>query len=157
MRDLGEYNFRMKNKRKKRNQDTHKATNALHPRYEILHKALQDRKQEVIHQIEDQLKKQLSTELHEQIISALDIGDHSILDLAEDIDLSLLEMRNNALKAIQDAIIRIKLGTYGICEECETLIPEKRLSVIPFARMCVTCQEKREILEKIEKKEEEAS
>jgi tRNA A37 N6-isopentenylltransferase MiaA len=75
--------------KKKRSQYARQTTKASSSRFETLQRTLQDRKREVIQQIEEQLKKQLSTELQEQIAAALDIGDHSILDLAEDIDLTL--------------------------------------------------------------------
>jgi DnaK suppressor protein len=115
---------------------------------------LLQKKREITQEIEDQLDSHLSDELQRRIDSALDEGDQSLLDLTEDIDLSLLEMRNKTLKDIHNALRCLKDGTYGICEECQGPIPEKRLRVMPFVRTCVTCQEKREVLEKIEKEED---
>ena len=43
--------------------------------------------------------------------------------------------------AIEDALQRIDLGEYGICEECEEEIGVGRLKVMPFTRLCVRCQE----------------
>lgn len=39
------------------------------------------------------------------------------------------------------ALQRIQEGTYGICLECEDEIEEKRLAAIPYARLCIICQE----------------
>ncbi len=52
--------------------------------------------------------------------------------------------RNNELLQIDNALLRIKDGAYGICEECGEEIPEKRLQARPFAAMCVGCQEEKE-------------
>jgi len=48
------------------------------------------------------------------------------------------------LKQIESALQRIEEGTYGICLKCGQLIPEKRLELIPYALLCVSCQEKEE-------------
>ncbi|MCM8771079.1 MAG: TraR/DksA family transcriptional regulator, partial [Candidatus Omnitrophica bacterium] len=45
---------------------------------------------------------------------------------------------------IQDALKKIEEGTYGICEECKNLIAKARLKAIPYARLCLKCQEKKE-------------
>ena len=45
------------------------------------------------------------------------------------------------LNEIEDAIKRIEDGTYGVCEECEKLISVKRLKAVPYARLCIKCQE----------------
>lgn len=48
------------------------------------------------------------------------------------------------LKQIEGALQRIEEGTYGICLKCGRLIPERRLELIPYAPLCVSCQEKEE-------------
>lgn len=45
------------------------------------------------------------------------------------------------IKAINAALERLKRGEYGICEECDEAISEKRLKAVPWARYCLTCQE----------------
>jgi DnaK suppressor protein len=49
------------------------------------------------------------------------------------------------LRAVEEALLRIAEGTYGICEDCEEEISVGRLQVIPFALRCVECQERHEI------------
>lgn len=41
---------------------------------------------------------------------------------------------------ISAALDRIKNGTYGICENCDDAIPNKRLQALPHAKYCVDCQ-----------------
>ena len=38
-------------------------------------------------------------------------------------------------------LARIEDGSYGTCEHCEDEIPQPRIQALPFARLCVGCQE----------------
>ena len=42
---------------------------------------------------------------------------------------------------VTDALRRIEYGTYGVCDQCEEKISEKRLAAIPWAKYCIRCQE----------------
>jgi DnaK suppressor protein len=42
---------------------------------------------------------------------------------------------------VNAALGRIADGSYGICAACEEEISERRLSAIPWARLCIRCQE----------------
>jgi DnaK suppressor protein len=57
-----------------------------------------------------------------------------------DFALSLLSQEQDALYEIDEALKRIELGTYGICEMSGKPIPRARLEAIPFARFTVECQ-----------------
>jgi DnaK suppressor protein len=46
------------------------------------------------------------------------------------------------LREISGALHRIDGGTYGVCMECEEPISSKRLDAVPWARYCVSCQER---------------
>lgn len=59
-----------------------------------------------------------------------------------DFALNLLSQEQDALHEIDEALKRVELGTYGICEASGEQIPEARLEAMPFARMTVACQEK---------------
>jgi DnaK suppressor protein len=54
--------------------------------------------------------------------------------------------RNSAdtelLRDLDDALERLDDGAYGTCEDCGVTISPKRLEAIPWARYCVTCQER---------------
>ena len=56
--------------------------------------------------------------------------------------LSLLQNQEQVLQEIGDALDRIKKGSYGRCEECDTVIPKARLQALPYARHCVACARK---------------
>ncbi len=57
-----------------------------------------------------------------------------------DFALSLLSQEQDALYEIDQALKRIELGTYGVCEMSGKHIPRARLDAIPFARFTVECQ-----------------
>src|SRR5436189_5451827 len=57
-----------------------------------------------------------------------------------DFALSLLSQEQDALYEIDQALKRIELGTYGVCEMSGKQIPRARLEAIPFARFTVECQ-----------------
>lgn len=57
-----------------------------------------------------------------------------------DFALSLLSQEQDALYEIDQALKRIELGTYGVCEMSGKNIPHMRLEAIPFARFTVECQ-----------------
>jgi RNA polymerase-binding transcription factor DksA len=57
-----------------------------------------------------------------------------------DFALSLLSQEQDALYEIDQALKRIELGTYGVCEMSGKSIPRTRLEAIPFARFTVECQ-----------------
>ena len=57
-----------------------------------------------------------------------------------DLALSLLSQEQDALYEIDQALKRIELGTYGVCEMSGKPISHARLDAIPFARFTVECQ-----------------
>ncbi len=46
------------------------------------------------------------------------------------------------LQAIDEALVRIDKGTFGVCRDCGEPIAEARLNAIPWTRVCITCKEK---------------
>ncbi len=58
--------------------------------------------------------------------------------------LRLASNDRKSLYELEDALKRIEDGTFGICEDCNSLISKTRLKTLPQARLCVKCQEKRE-------------
>ena len=45
------------------------------------------------------------------------------------------------LREVRAALRRIHEGGFGTCLECETAISPKRLAAVPWARLCIGCQE----------------
>ena len=57
-----------------------------------------------------------------------------------DFALNLLSQEQDALYEIDEALKRIELGTYGVCEMSAKPINHERLEAIPFTRFTVECQ-----------------
>ena len=55
---------------------------------------------------------------------------------------ALAEAAADEVRQYDDALARWDAGDYGICTSCGKPIPEGRLEVRPFARLCVPCAEK---------------
>jgi len=52
------------------------------------------------------------------------------------------------LKSIDIALNKIEEGTFGVCEECDEMIAEKRLAINPMFAICINCAEQIEAEEK---------
>jgi RNA polymerase-binding protein DksA len=56
-------------------------------------------------------------------------------------DLALDENVDDLLDKIDDALDKIEEGTYGKCDRCGRDISVARLEVLPYATLCVDCQD----------------
>lgn len=80
------------------------------------------------------------------------LGTDGIQDMADaasntynaDILMSISDNDLTILKDIDNSLDKLGKGTYGICEECEEKISEKRLEANPVARYCITCKRQME-------------
>ncbi len=69
-----------------------------------------------------------------------DIYDQASTERDRELGLLLSDREREKLHNIEEALMKIEEGEYGICEECEEEIPIGRLKVMPFARYCVKCK-----------------
>jgi DnaK suppressor protein len=61
-----------------------------------------------------------------------------------EIHLGLMNLENEQLREIEEALAMIETGNYGICQACGQPISVERLRIRPMARFCVPCLQKRE-------------
>lgn len=81
----------------------------------------------------------------EQVSSDVkDSADEASSTVMSRLQSSLQETEVAELKLIEDALVRIDKGIYGICVQCEEPIPERRLEYYPYAARCIACQERYE-------------
>ena len=120
-------------------------------RKERLRKLLVQKREEIIREAKNEIKKFRSGENRQLVETVMDDGDLSVVDLAEDISLKQLSTHRETLIKIDTALRKLGEGTYGICEECGEEISEERLKIMPFAIYCRDDQEKKEIMERIER------
>jgi RNA polymerase-binding transcription factor len=70
-----------------------------------------------------------------------DIADKAVSSYTREFLYSLTDGERSTLLQIDDAIVRIDDGTYGMCINCGQPMAEKRLTAVPWAPYCVECQE----------------
>lgn len=80
----------------------------------------------------------------EQDFSVDHMADHGSDNFEQEFTLGLIENVEETVREINEALERIKDGSFGICEACEKPILKTRLQAIPYARHCIDCQRKRE-------------
>ena len=93
-----------------------------------------------------ELKKNTLSEM-KMIDPTIEKGDE--VDLSQEdrqraLELKLLGRQNFMLKKIDNALFKIKNGTFGICEECDGEIEMNRLRARPVATQCIACKEEQE-------------
>jgi DnaK suppressor protein len=67
--------------------------------------------------------------------------DLAVRNYSKNVMLAVSENESRQLALIDQALLRIKDKEYGLCQNCEKPINQKRLSAIPWARYCIDCQE----------------
>lgn len=122
-------------------------------RKSALRSALIKKREEIVKEAKSEISKYIKGETKQLVDTALDDGDWSVIDLSEDISLRKLSSHRETLLKIDESLRKLKEGTYGKCEDCGEDISEERLKVLLFAIYCRDCQEKREFLEEIQRKE----
>lgn len=99
---------------------------------------------EIKHISEDTLKKSQKDAAGDVSGYAYHMADVASDTYDREFSLGLASNERQSLYELDDALKKIEDGTFGICEECKSLITKTRLEVVPFARLCVKCQEKKE-------------
>jgi DnaK suppressor protein len=69
-----------------------------------------------------------------------DTVDMSLMDVNKELALRLGERESQMIADIDQALMRIEEGSYGICARCGKVIDERRLEALPTARYDAACQ-----------------
>ena len=108
-----------------------------------LKKTLEEMRQELL----DEVRVQIERSRVQDHVG--DLGDYATADMAAEYAHLFGERLRHRLQLIEDALDGIENGYYGLCEESEQPINEKRLQLMPFALFCVRCQSELERQAKI--------
>ena len=111
-------------------------------RYKQLKKMLEERRRDLLNEVQDKIRDVRSESGKERDV--LDQGESSEVDIQDDIEFALIQMKSETLNKINEALRRLDEGTYGNCFECDEEIAEARLRALPFAVRCKDCEEARE-------------
>jgi DnaK suppressor protein len=100
-------------------------------------------------EILEQRKETIESNIQDSIDNISKLND---CDCKDDLDFAeassdsftsgaIIKQQKQELKEIEEALERIKQGTYGICEMCDEMIALGRLKAKPFAKFCTDCRE----------------
>jgi RNA polymerase-binding transcription factor DksA len=73
-----------------------------------------------------------------------DRADESIADLLVDVRNADMDRDIGEARDVEAALARQRAGSYGVCTDCNAVIPFSRLDAYPTAKRCWACQEKHE-------------
>jgi RNA polymerase-binding protein DksA len=93
---------------------------------------------------EDTLKKSQKDAAGDISGYAYHMADVATDTYDREFSLGLASNERKLFYELDDALKKIQEGTFGICEGCENLITKTRLKALPYARLCLKCQEKHE-------------
>jgi DnaK suppressor protein len=69
-----------------------------------------------------------------------DTVDMSVMDVNKELAFRLGDRESQMIADIDQALLRIQEGSYGVCARCGKLIDERRLEALPTARYDAACQ-----------------
>lgn len=73
------------------------------------------------------------------------LGDHmdqATADSEAELQIRLHKSDGRLLRAIEEALDRIRQGTYGVCGTCKETISKARLEAVPWTHLCRECKER---------------
>jgi len=114
-------------------------------RYAELKGILEERRREIMSEVQGRMRDVRAEGAGSTVQGVLDAAESSELDIQDEIEFALIQMKAETLNKIDEALRRLEEGTYGYCFECGDEINEKRLRALPFAVRCKDCEEAREV------------
>lgn len=79
-----------------------------------------------------------------------DAADMAFDTGSDEVNSQLAQLESRELAQIEQALLKLKQGTYGTCEGCSKKIPVARLNALPFSTMCIECQRELEMYGSLE-------
>jgi DnaK suppressor protein len=75
---------------------------------------------------------------------SIHMADQASDNYDRDVSLDLAQKEQNILHLIDEAVKRVDEKTYGQCTGCLRMISKLRLKALPWAELCIQCQEAQE-------------
>lgn len=106
-----------------------------------LHKSLLSRRADILKKLADELDSLRN--MHDGDATG-DAADVAFEAGSDEMTSQLAELDARELTQIERALVRLKQGTYGLCEACGDKIPVGRLNALPYSTLCIECQREME-------------
>lgn len=126
-------------------QETRAKTAGLKPQeIEAFRKLLLELRRRYSERVEELAEEAFTPDAGGVSASPSHLGDVGSDYYSQEVSLDLLENEREALQEINDALMRVEQGVFGLCEECGQPISKERLESIPYTRYCISCARKLE-------------
>jgi len=77
-------------------------------------------------------------------VSSPDSVEEVQLTEVRELEIDSLDRRVGLLREVEDALSRLSDGSFGACRLCDAKIKPTRLNAVPWAALCIDCQENAE-------------
>ncbi len=111
---------------------------------ELLEKKKTELMKGIQHIANDNLKTSQRDAAGDLSAYSLHMADVASDNYDREFSLSLADNEQRLLHRIETALEKIEDGKFGLCELCNKKISKVRLKAVPYAELCVPCQEKQE-------------
>jgi len=74
----------------------------------------------------------------------VDLADKAANSYTKEFLFGMTNTDRTILNMIDEALKRIKANEYGLCANCQEEMQQKRLEAVPWAKHCISCQQKAE-------------
>ena len=111
-----------------------------------------EQKRKILADVRRAMEDSLGEDVRMSFEACQDNADKSVDELLKHVNAAITGNRSEEIDKIDEALTKLKEGTYGVCEECGCDIPVKRLEAVPYATCCVVCQNE---LERVKQKGDE--
>jgi DnaK suppressor protein len=71
-----------------------------------------------------------------------DLIDQANADAEAELQIQLRQTDSRLLRAIEEALGRIRQGTFGVCQVCKQPVSKARLEAVPWTHLCRECKER---------------
>jgi DnaK suppressor protein len=106
-----------------------------------LHKTLLTRRTDILKKLADEMNNLRTSR---SAPAGGDSADAAFEAGSDEMSSQLAELDSRELGQIERALLRLKQGTYGVCEGCGKKIPVGRLNALPYTTLCIECQREME-------------
>ena len=103
-----------------------------------IRKALEGKKSELLQLLQ---KSQSDGREIDSESEAMDIVDKASSSYTKEFMFSRSNQERLFIQAIEEALKRIEDGSFGECSNCGEIVNRKRLEAVPWAELCLACQE----------------
>jgi DnaK suppressor protein len=69
-----------------------------------------------------------------------DIGEGEPELVGRDLVMTMIKSQQRKLESVEEALVQIQRGQYGICEKCGEPIDPERMEILPETTLCVKCK-----------------